>query len=614
MTLGMDGNPEAITFSPDGKVLAAALGGELVRFWQVDTLQLLGEVRERLRSVAFSADGKTWAESGDGIRLREWVSGKVLRAFPEHDYQASWQLTFAPDGSKLACLCGAGVPLLRVVDVATGEELNPFPGHRAAVCASSLAGQFLATAGRDGTVCVWDREGRQITRFAGHPVRLTEVALSGDGKLVATGDAANTVLVREVATGKEVLRFQGPAFRGKRTFRTEVLSLSFSLDGRRLMAASTDGNVRLWELTGGSVRPPRMDETEGGVASLSPDGRLITSGSKYPPFFGKSSLRVWEPGTGKVRLEIEGEREEVFGLVAWSPDGKLLAVWRAIQGRSRGGLYGHRIDVWEVATGRRALRLGVDEEVLALAFAADGRTLASVGGMRYFAAGSDVVLWDLARGARAGRLSAVPSGITTLSFAPDGKTLFTGCADGCVLAWDVPRPRAFRGRPPPLSPAEREQLWEALADVDASRAFAAIWRLVGSPGPALSLLGGRLRAVPPADPARTAWLIAALDSRRFAERETALRELEAQGEQIEGALRSVLAGRPSLEVRRRVEGLLAKLERHPPPTDSLRALRATTVLEQIGTSEARQLLNRLAAGAPGALLTKQARQSLRRLE
>lgn len=107
---------------------------------------------------------------------------------------------------------------------------------------------------------------------------------------------------------------------------------------------------------------------------------------------------------------------------------------------------------------------------------------------------------------------------------------------------------------------------------------------------------------------RAGW-IADLDSAEFAAREQATRELARRGEAVEGALRKLLEGRPSLEVRRRVEMLLEKLK----GADRLRALRAIEVLEHLDTAQSRHLLEALAGGAPGACWTQEAKASLQRL-
>src|SRR5207244_398160 len=81
-----------------------------------------------------------------------------------------------------------------------------------------------------------------------------------------------------------------------------------------------------------------------------------------------------------------------------------------------------------------------------------------------------------------------------------------------------------------------------------------------------------------------------LNSDQFAVREEAAKELEAVGETAAGALRAGLAEKSSLEARRRVERLLEKLRGPVTRPETLRALRAVAVLEDIGSAEARQIL------------------------
>ncbi len=104
-----------------------------------------------------------------------------------------------------------------------------------------------------------------------------------------------------------------------------------------------------------------------------------------------------------------------------------------------------------------------------------------------------------------------------------------------------------------------------------------------------------------------------LDSDQFAVREKARAELENLGELAEPALRRILENKPTLEQRRRIEPMLAKLEAAIPSGESLRSLRAVRVLEHAATPEASHLLRELAGGAEGASLTGTAKAALARL-
>ena len=113
------------------------------------------------------------------------------------------------------------------------------------------------------------------------------------------------------------------------------------------------------------------------------------------------------------------------------------------------------------------------------------------------------------------------------------------------------------------------------------------------------------------DSARLAKLLRALESKRFAERQRANEELERLDELAEPALNMFLQSKPALDSKRRVEDLLERLVRSPPP-DVLQACRAVEVLEAVGTPDAPLSYKRLRA-AGQRRVTKAARQSLARL-
>jgi hypothetical protein len=104
-----------------------------------------------------------------------------------------------------------------------------------------------------------------------------------------------------------------------------------------------------------------------------------------------------------------------------------------------------------------------------------------------------------------------------------------------------------------------------------------------------------------------------LEEGSYAEREKATEELKKLGAPVEAALRDVLAGKPSLELRRRAENLLARPSALDKDPEQLRARRAVVVLEYIGTREALHILQSLSDGAAAARLTHDARAAVDRL-
>jgi hypothetical protein len=98
-------------------------------------------------------------------------------------------------------------------------------------------------------------------------------------------------------------------------------------------------------------------------------------------------------------------------------------------------------------------------------------------------------------------------------------------------------------------------------------------------------------------------------------RDKATVELEKLGEAALHAMQKSLDSQPALETRRRLEQLIEKQlrERGSPSAERLRIGRALEVPEHIGSPDARQVLQTLAMGAPGAYLTREAKAALERL-
>jgi hypothetical protein len=132
----------------------------------------------------------------------------------------------------------------------------------------------------------------------------------------------------------------------------------------------------------------------------------------------------------------------------------------------------------------------------------------------------------------------------------------------------------------------------------------------------VSWIREHLQAAPPSEqkaPKETEQLLKDLDSDEFDVRRRAEQTIEALGEEARSALEKTLADRPSLDKRRTVERLLAKLEPGGGP-EQRRSVRAVEVLEHIATPEARQELQKHANGAAKARLTREAKAALVRLE
>src|SRR5207249_2643624 len=138
--------------------------------------------------------------------------------------------------------------------------------------------------------------------------------------------------------------------------------------------------------------------------------------------------------------------------------------------------------------------------------------------------------------------------------------------------------------------------------------------LAANPLAALAELNKHLAPLTADDAEPIRRLLRDLESRRFKLRDRAAQELAKTPAEWDYLLRDVLAGNPSLEVRRRLEPVLESPSFSQFSPALVRKLRAVQALEMIGSAEARKLISRLASGLPEARLTQDAKDALRRLQ
>jgi RNA polymerase sigma factor (sigma-70 family) len=609
-------NPvSGIAFSADGK-MAATLGGSQVDkskpgivLWDVATGAELRSLRVHngeARCAAFSADGQRLVTGGSRLQLWDLTSDQELGSL-EVRSSIPYQTAFCPDGRTVVWRGFEHV--LRFWDPTTGKESRAFQGHHGSVSSLAISPNGRLIASTDHyTIRLWDVAGqKELQAIGGYSGFLTGVFFAPDGKTLVSAGTNGTFCFWDAATGKELRRIKTP------TKARHVEGLALSPDGKTVAGWGQDdgpglqvqGQVHLWNVdTGREVRNWNSD----GTASLafSPNGKLIAEASG-----SDQMLPVRDVATGQVVHSL-GKHHGGLTAVAFSADGKTLIV----------ACYDYSLTLWELATGQERLVVPTGNNVSRLALSPDSRLVATVNHGRGRRTtdprrgptdlGNEdkdkVRVWDLATGREVRQFAGHQGGTTAVAFSPDGKLLISASADTTLLLWDAASlvPAKESGRE--LTSTELESLWSDLAGSDAAKAHRAIWSMVAVPRSSVAFLKANLLPETAAEPARIAKLLADLDYDNFAVRRKATAQLEKLGESAVPALRERLKDEARPEVRRRVEGLLEKWTQ-----ERLRTLRSVEVLENIGTEEAKNVLQKVANGAPGVLLSQESKASLERL-
>jgi WD40 repeat protein len=601
-----------VSFLPRGKTLLAwtakaahALDGSTGK-----VIRTIKPNLDQFSGVALSPDGTTLAtaEYSEGdersqVRLHDLATGRSRDAFPRD--RSPWRhLAFSADGKRLAGLLRDSWThnKIRVWDLTAGKEVGRKEGHEEGILSVAVTpdGEFVATAGKDGTMRLWESAtGRQVALLQGKDF-FSRVAFAPDGKTLAvsSGYKAPSLRLLRIPDLKEVRRFDF----GGRTSRT----LLFTPDGRKLVAE--DGEVRAWDVRTGR----QLLRIEGDIpglgarVALTPDGRGLIAANH--------TFARWDLATGKLASTLGKTGSEV-GPVACAPDGTVVATGSYDEGirlhSLETGKVLHRLLTFETSRKRAGLARSIANVnwVYALAFSPDGRTLASASSHDEDEVDCTIRLWEVATGLLRRQLCGHRARVSALAFAAAGATLVSASRDCTGLVWDI-RLQAQGRAPEKPSDEWWSARWLALAEKSASDAFRAQSDLAAAGDKAAAWLAARLSPVRGVGKKRLAGWIEQLADDDFHVREEASKQLARHIDEAELQLRRALDGGPDLEQRTRIERLLALLAL---TGERLRAFRTLEVLEDIDSSASRALLEKLAKGAPDARFTREAKASQRRL-
>ena len=196
-------------------------------------------------------------------------------------------------------------------------------------------------------------------RWPGHSASVLSCAWSPDGQRLLSASDDNTLKVWDARNGAELLTLQGhSAF---------VMSCAWSPDGQRLLSASADKTLKVWDARNGAVLLTLQGHSDYvWSCAWSPDGQRLLSASD------DNTLKVWDARNGAVLRTFQGHSDYVWSC-AWSPDSQRLL----------SASYDNTLKVWDARTGEELLTLCHLPEHESAAFTKEKFTFASPGAWRH---------------------------------------------------------------------------------------------------------------------------------------------------------------------------------------------------------------------------------------
>jgi WD40 repeat protein/DNA-directed RNA polymerase specialized sigma24 family protein len=580
--------------------------------------------------AGFSPSGKTLAIFRELGKIELWdvETGKKVHTLACDRFHKPAFLVFSPDGTKLASAGrgwgywgddnNGGDNIVRVWDVTQGKEMLPLAGHGAPILAVAISpdGKTVATTSQDGLVHLWERSsGKHLFRLEGHPDRRPQVAFSSDGRRViwwGTYATPGTLCIWDARTGQEVSRLkqQGP----------DSYWMAASDDGKTALSVDAKGkSVRFHDLATGKVTHEVADWAYIPLLVLSPAGDKMVSAD------------------GTLMNVVDRKERLNVGRLGWpnpsarfSADGRTLVA--AVVGHLdlTSGPPAEEIAVFDATLGKELRRFG---NVVGKFHAIDAAGLSRDGKMvitvchRNKVDEQTITLWETETGRERGHFIGHVGPTNSVAVSADGRFVVTGADDTTALVWDATRPHTRNSSPrQAAAAADFAACFKDLAGANAEQAYASISALINAPKKTVSFLGEQSSLFTRADLQAIQRWIRDLDSNEFPVRERASYELGLILDEAEVPLKKALQSKPSAEARHRIDLLLQERSTGASGRE-LQRLRVIEILEHLAAAGADAapdkdttrltavaLLEKFAAGAPEARPTREAKASLERLE
>jgi WD40 repeat protein len=195
-------------------------------------------------------------------------------------------------------------------------------------------------------------------------------------------------------------------------------SLSFSIDGNRVLSGGWDGQLHVLDVSDGRTLHSHLLANKHILdIDLLPDGTRVLVGCD------EGDVLILDQQMGNI-VQVLQSHGRPADSVACSHDARLVAA----------GMIGGVARIWDVESGKLLHTLHHGDNVRGIQFSPDGRVLVTSG------ADNLIRIWDVATGAERAILSGHSHWVPSVVFSPDGQVLASAGEDRTVRIWRAPVP------------------------------------------------------------------------------------------------------------------------------------------------------------------------------